>query len=338
MPVTATPLTAQQDPCCGVPAVPVPPTLVPSNCIGQEIISAPVSRVRGRPVLTRMRAVTIPGGKAATIRWQFHDPQGLPVDIRSCVCESSSSSASGDSAACPWQIKLRIQEHLSLGKRSTPTVTLTGTTTDTDAAEGFVNFEVPASVFKLPAVYFAEAALADGEDADATVLFSNIFYLYVGRGGWSGSRPQGSLGPPSIGEVRLRLRDSGGEENYLLDTLKFDDAEIAMVASRCVEEWNETPPNVKRYTTKTFPFRYHWMEGMAAHLFQMAAEQFRANNLKYSAGGVAVDDQDKEGNYERAAQACQEKWQMFVRRKKAEINLGMVNGSVGSAYSRWYGR
>jgi hypothetical protein len=64
----------------------------------------------------------------------------------------------------------------------------------------------------------------------------------------------------------------------------------------------------------------------------MAAEQYRRNQLNYSAAGVALDDQNKEANYERAGQMRWQAYREWVRVKKAEINLEGAYGEVGSTY------
>jgi hypothetical protein len=137
----------------------------------------------------------------------------------------------------------------------------------------------------------------------------------------------------SIAEIRLHLRDSAPGESYLLENLMFDDAEIALAIARPVMYWNEVPPPLGRnYSTQNFPFRYHWLEGICANLFMMVAEQFRRNQLSYQAGGIAVDDQNKEGSYERAGQTRWQAYREWVRATKASINLESCYGEVGSNY------
>ena len=64
----------------------------------------------------------------------------------------------------------------------------------------------------------------------------------------------------------------------------------------------------------------------------MVAEQYRRNQLTYSAAGLAVDDQNKEGSYERAGQTRWLAYRDWVRAKKAEINLEGAYGEIGSTY------
>jgi hypothetical protein len=64
----------------------------------------------------------------------------------------------------------------------------------------------------------------------------------------------------------------------------------------------------------------------------MVAEQYRRNQLNYSAAGLSVDDQNKEGSYEQAGQIRWQAYREWVRSKKAEINLESGYGEIGSTY------
>jgi hypothetical protein len=66
----------------------------------------------------------------------------------------------------------------------------------------------------------------------------------------------------------------------------------------------------------------------------IAAEQNRANNLQYTAGGTAVNDQNKEVPYESAADRRLQEWRSFVMRKKASINIQAGFGGIGG-YTAW---
>ncbi|NDE18636.1 hypothetical protein EBZ80_27410, partial [bacterium] len=83
MVVIATPAEHPIVPCCngntsGQQITPVP-------CIGQNVISAPVSSINGQPLLTRMRSITLTQGQCATIEWVMHDRDGKPVNLSACI-------------------------------------------------------------------------------------------------------------------------------------------------------------------------------------------------------------------------------------------------------------
>jgi hypothetical protein len=318
MSITATPAAAEPTtPCCDKPLTEVAPT--PVNCDAQLLRAPTTPTVNRRKILQRMQSVKVRVGQPATITWQFRDDTGAPVSLVSCGFTDSSLSASvGDVERV---LVLRIREALSAS------CTREVVASTVDAETGIVTFELPREAVADAGIYLAEAAVVDvGTNTD--VIFSNVFYLNVERGAALDS----VRGAPTIAEIRLHLRDSSGDENFLLDSVAFDDAEIAASIMRPVQYWNEVPPDIKRYTTHTFPFRFHWLEAIAGNLFLMAEESFRRNHLEYQAGGIAVNDQNKEQNYAAAAQRRLQAWRDFVRAKKAAMNLEGCFGSVGSDY------
>jgi hypothetical protein len=343
MTITGTPTGFPQPLCCD-PVDRPPLTSVP--CKGANILSAPVSTVNGKPVLRRMRAVSCQAGQQIVIDWNLHDQTGNPVNLSDCVdpSELPSGSISKSEASFPdvssissewWDakfaVRFRFRDVIGMGSGTWwPTPDYTAKIVDPKT--GQVHIEVTNKHTVFPGVYFAEIGLVGIEaSGNEVLLFSNIFYLIVNRGLW-GHTVGHPGGPPSIAEIRLHLRDSDASENYLLDNLKFDDAEIALAIQRPIEEWNETPPDVKRFTTRSFPYRFHWLEAICGNLFLMVGEQFRANHLRYSAAGVSIDDQDKEPNYEKAAATRLQKWREFMMRQKVSMNLSACHSSLGSPY------
>lgn len=356
MPVLATPTAAQTGGCTDTPVLPGArnPDPLPVACRNQHIIvpRTPTEAVTGKPILTRTFAVEIKGQQAATIQYVMRDRNGVPVDLRSCLCQngssesleylgdpitsSISSNSLGPAEDCPCNYKLvfRLCEYLSGGHGKEFPVR------GVDLQHGVVAVDVAPEDTTLPGVYFGEFALiecdlnlADNSTGDSTVVFSNRIYVIIGRNLWNNRMHCGQpAGPPSIAEVRLHLRDTEASESYLLDNVAFSDEEIAMATYLPVQYWNEIPPPIGIHTTTSFPYRYHWLMAISGYLFLTVAEQQRRNNLQYSAGGVAINDQNREPNYEQAAKTRLDEWRSFVMRKKAEINLGLAFGHVGSQY------
>lgn len=306
------------------PNVAATPVLTPISCAGQNVISAPVSKTNGLPVLTRMRAINISQGQCTTINWEMHDKDGNPVDLTPCGFADNANPEG-------FKVVLRLKEHLSLGNSRTPAQV---DATVVDADKGVVQATLGTNLVGLPGVYFADMALISvpAEEANQPcVIFSNTFYVIINRSTFGPTDKPG--GPPSMAEIRLHLRDSSPNESYLLEHLMFDDAEIALAITRPVQFWNEVPPPIDNiYSTQTFPFRYHWLEGICANLFLMVAEQFRRNQLDYSAAGISLNDQNKEANYERAGQMRWQAYRDWVRATKASINLEGCYGQVTSNY------
>ena len=108
MVVIATPNAPLPEPCCDIETgAATPPVAVPFA--GQSVISAPVSAVNGRPILSRMRAVSLTQGQTTTIEWQLHDKDGAPVDLTPLGFTDNSTSSG------PFQIVMRIKEQVALG-------------------------------------------------------------------------------------------------------------------------------------------------------------------------------------------------------------------------------
>lgn len=321
MAVIATPTAHPLVQCCDMPSAKV--DLVPVPCAGQNVISAPITHVNAQPNLSKMRAVSLSQGQCAEIEWQMHDKDGAPVNLSGCFAESTPENM--------FKVVLRLKEQIALGN-SRPVFSIDAIVVD--AATGKVKVPLTEGMVRLPGVYYGELALinvlAENENKPC-VIFSNTFYVIINRSTFS---PETSIGgPPSVAEIRLHLRDSSPAESFLIDNIMFDDAEIALAIARPIQYWNEIPPPLDLiYTTQSFPFRYHWLEGICANLFLMVAEQFRRNQLSYNAAGVAVDDQNKEASYERAGQTRWQAYREWVRATKASINLESCYGEVSSNY------
>jgi|GEM_PF-2813899 len=337
MPVTATPAVASSGGCTDNPVLPGAkvPAPLPVSCMNQHIVCArtPTEPVKGTPVLSRTHAIQITGEKKTSIDWVMRDVNGQVVDLRDCLCDdeggslSASSSESDSDCACTYDLTFRMGEYLKGGGCEFAVEVI-------DAATGHVRVNLEAKDTGAPGVYFGEFAIVEcngDPDTEDPVIFSNNMYIIIGRNLWS-TRMVGSFGPPSISEIRLHLRDTEPSESFLLDNLAFSDEEIAQAIYLPIQYWNEIPPPVTTYTTTNFPHRYHWLMAISGYLFMTVAEQQRRNNLQYAASGVQVNDQNREANYQAAAQRRLDEWRSFVRFKKVEINTELGFGGIGSPY------
>jgi hypothetical protein len=259
------------------------------------------------PAPEKLRSITIRDGQSPTIQWTMCDDHGCPVDL---------TTATGAITAT-----LNIQESL----QGSADPVYPGTVVD--AAAGLVAATINPDDFTGPGIYYAEFAVSDQTGA---ILFSNRFYLVIERSLFK-NRP--ALGPPGLAMIRLQLRDSSPAECRLIDTVWFDDAEIAAAIERVVDYWNDSlPPLDVTYSTQNFPFRYWWVEGTIAILFRMAAEYYRKNHLPYQAGGLAIDDFNKAQEYEQAAQLRWQQFTQWAQSRKMAMNLDQCYGRVGSPY------
>lgn len=325
MVVIATPNAPPNTPCCDINEQP-PASLPAVSAAGQNIVSAPVSTVNGQPVIGRMRAIPINQGQCAKLEWQLHDKDGNPVDLTPAGFSEETPPNN------PYAVVMRIKEQIALGENIKPLELVADVV---DAAKGKVEVQLTPALVKYAGIYYAEVALTTVPPNDTVkpcVIFSNTFSLIISRSTFNNDQVGG---PPSIAEIRLHLRDSSPTESFLLDRVMFDDAEIALAITRPIQYWNEVPPPIGSYTTQSFPFRYHWLEGICANLFFMVAEQYRRNQLSYSAAGINIDDQNKEANYEQAGQQRWQAYRDWVRLQKASINLEGGYGEVGSQYGSY---
>ena len=138
-----------------------------------------------------------------------------------------------------------------------------------------------------------------------------------------------------IAEIRMTLRDTDPEGNFLLEELNFTRSEIALCIRRCIDYWNETLPPVTVYKPTNFPWRYHLSKGVAALLHQMAANHKMRNDLPYKAGGVTVQDTIKFTQYLDFYKLYWGEWIQWVKDKKYQINISGGLLMLGSGYGRW---
>lgn len=328
MPVVATPLStvisAAQCPSenGNLGGVNCRPTVSLSTCLNQRVVVAntPVDSATGVVVPGRIRTIKFNGGTDKDIQWQMLDSSGNVVDMTECNCMAVELPD-----VCPYSFKLLLSEYFACS----PTVAVDASLPDPDT--GLITATLPAAATQLAGMYFAEMVMYDASGGEPVPVFSNHFYIVINRDLLQRNFHTLS-GPPTVAEIRLHLRDSGSAESYLLDNFRFSDEEIAACIYLPVQYWNEIPPPVAYFDTNTFPYRYHWLLAITGHLMGIVAEQQRANNLQYSAGGVTVNDQSKEANYTQESVRRLEEYKKFVQRKKIEINMSMCFGSFGSSY------
>jgi hypothetical protein len=145
---------------------------------------------------------------------------------------------------------------------------------------------------------------------------------------------QSHLGPLTIFEVRMSMRDLAPESNFLLDSVEFSNEEIAWAIRRPIDYWNEQPPPVAPFTAANFPYRYNWLNAASAELLIMAATWMRRNDLDYSAAGLQVMDTKKWPDYMKIGMERRGAFQKWVTEKKVSINLENAYGTLtGYSYA-----
>jgi hypothetical protein len=220
--------------------------------------------------------------------------------------------------------------------RAVPSMVSTSKVIETDCAftaNGVVTLTLtPDDVNYNNGVWYAEFLCYSGDD-----LFQNYRAYLCIRKGTTGS----THGPHTITamDVRLALMDTSAEANQLLDDLEFSDMMIYNAVERCIDEWNETPPELARkFDATSFPYREHLIKGAVGYLMQAIAYRYTRNRMQYSASGLSLDSSDKGPQYIQLAQMARQEWKNFIAAKKTELNMGECFGTVELPYfgNGWY--
>lgn len=282
----------------------------------------------GCPVLTKTRVLPVNKGVCSTIQWEIRDRTGAPVDISSYVeCEEGEDSSEGEVCG---QVIFRFGD--ILGETST-IYQIVGEVVD--AESGLVQVTLSEALTALPGIFQMEVGVTTQSDDDPEsyiLVLTDKGMLSVERGLFGDiSSPGGYIGPPTINEIRLTLRDTV-VENQLIDSLEFDDAELIFALTRPLRYWNETPPPVATFNATNFPFHEMWLRATVAQLLKTAAYWYERNRLAASHGGISVDDMNKGNPYVQLSTLLQREWEDFVITRKVQINAGLAFGTVGSTY------
>jgi len=217
-----------------------------------------------------------------------------------------------------------------------------------DAEEGTAAFSIPCSSLTRAGLFLGELVLfipdpesgssSSVEDTTSTrfcatdVRYRLPCYVEVIPNLANNTYWASCSGPLTIAEIRLAIRDKCVEDNFLLDNVEFSDTEIAWAIRRPVEYWNEQPPPLRPcYTPANFPYRYNWTVGVIGELLRIAGPHYERNRLRYSAGGLSVDDKDKANFYTNLGDRYIQEYREWVQQKKYSINVGNAFGSTDIA-------
>lgn len=156
-------------------------------------------------------------------------------------------------------------------------------------------------------------------------------YVYVDLG--MNELTDVSNDPVSISDVRMALMDYSPEANTLLEELEFSDLQIINAMKRPVREWNETPPDVFRYTFSNFPYHEAWLKATCAYLLESAAHRYNRNTIPHNASGLTLDPNNKGALYMNMAATLKAEWKAWISAKKTELNMASCWGTTAlSAY------
>lgn len=215
------------------------------DCHDQLVLRPSVTRVDGRPILTKTAAVATAQGMAPVIEMILRDGEGRPINFSTCGFDSASSSSS---ASISGVVKLRAREILS-NPSTAPLIDVEGIFTN--SASGVVRAKIPVEATNLNGILEGNWGVFSHS---GELIHSTNFYILIERSQFNTSGVNGLRGLPAVREIRVYLRDSSPEDNPLLNTLEFDLAEICEVMVQCVQHWNTSQPKINRFfNTTNFP-------------------------------------------------------------------------------------
>jgi hypothetical protein len=296
------------------------------ECSDQLVLRPSITRVDGRPILSKTQALVTSQGMSPVIEMTLRDLEGRPINFESCGFESYSSSSS--SSALQGKVLLKAKEVFDTNS-TTPVVDIEGLFVN--AAAGVVRAKIPVASTELNGIFQGNWGVMS---ASNELIHSSQFYLVVEKSQFSASGSDNGSGLPSINEVRLYLKDSSPEDNPLLNTLEFDLPEICEAMILCVQHWNTMQPRVRvTFSTKNFPRPSVMLNGIMGELYLSAAKHYRRNQLNYTAGGLAIDDKNKSQEYEAVGDRMLQDYLKWVKMTKIQINKEAWDGSFGSTYS-----
>ena len=303
--------------------VPVIFNSLPSGIDGHRVFVVGDDMHAGCPVLSKTRVVIVPRGIQAIIRWQFRDSDGNGININDLVFDAVSGNTT-TTLPPAGQVIFRFANAFPCTAENAVVHQIVGD--GYNVGEGWVQVEISQKLSDSPGIWQFEIAITDKDGVPNRI---DRGLLSIEHGLFPTVASTKHIGPPTINEIRIHLRDTSFE-NDLLGDVEFDDAEIIACIVRPIEQWNETSPDVAYFTADTFPFRHHWLDAISARLLRIAAHWYRRNNFQSTQGGISIADRAKEREYMAAAKELENEWKEFILRKKLEINLNAAAGIIGS--------
>lgn len=297
-----------------------------------EVVEAGIHRIDDCPVLTRLKAYIVDQGVVCSLKHRFRDRQGNPIDLSQYLPVPASQSDSESEVDPGGSVILRIRDWMGVGINSNSTIyEIVGEAVD--PVDGIVKADLEAVCVKEAGIYELTWAVKNA-DGDFVVANSGIMSVERNLLTRETLRSKNDPGPPTINEIRMWMMDSSGSENTLLDDVEFSDEQICLALTRPIQRWNEAPPPIETYTTRNFPYRGAWASAVLGELFIMMASHYRRNRLGGAAGGLQIDDKNKEREYMAEGQRRLDEYQQWLLNKKVEVNMRKFAGMNISRYSR----
>lgn len=301
------------------------------------VVTAGIPEKDDCKILTRLKAFIVSQGVCPTIEHVFRDRAGNPVDLsRWLASETSLSLSTSTSSSTPpaGTTKVRIKEWIdgSINPVRNPIWDIYGDAVD--PVKGVLRYKLDPEVTERAGIYLLSFACLDEHGVPVAI---DQGLLSVERSLFASNMIENhkDLGPPTIQEIRMRLMDSSASENMLLNDIEFNDEQLLQALTEPIRLWNETPPPIQTYSTRTFPFRGAWLSGVLAQLHMTIANHFRRNTYRSAAGGT--NDKDKEREYMAEGTRLWAEYKAWLLNKKVEMNLKLFFGQAPSQYTSWTG-
>jgi hypothetical protein len=298
------------------------------------ILTADDSTNEGCPLLTKTRVIIATKGLCSVVEWQVRDKSGQPMDLGDWICADSDGDSEYDESELESSEPYPLcgQVIFRFADAASPSYVYQAIGWSPDPETGIVRVQLPADLVAYPGLYLMQVGISAQTSADVyTLKYIDKGILSIERSLFGSVDLGDLLGPPTLQEIRIALRDSG-LENSLLSDVEFDDTEILHALARPLRQWNETPPPIAYFDSRSFPYHEHWLKATMALLMRSAAYWYERNRLATSAGGVTVDDKNKMQTYMLMAQGLYKEWEQFIIDKKVSINVARCYGIVSSPY------
>lgn len=282
-------------------------------------------------VLQRRPGIRIDQGRFAIVEWVVRDDKGRPADLRAYIQDSDNSaseavSLDGSSLVPNGRVEARLREPFTGGTGGL--ITVAGTSYD--PANGIIRFELPAEATATNRVLMVNVGIYDSANRLVTVSDG---YLIVDRSLFSAEYSR--VGIPTVDEIKIRLRDSGVNDNFLLARIEYSLGEVAESAIQAIATWNTVGgPNAQQFTTANFDDPDMLLDGMVGYLYEVTAHNYRRNHLQYQAAGVTVDDKANYAEYDQLAKAYQDKYRLNVTNTIRRAIRSAWTGTVHSPFLR----
>jgi hypothetical protein len=299
--------------------------------MSEIVISAEDTTNEGCPIATKTRIVFGTKGVCSTLEWEIRNKAGEPVNLSEWLCADADGDGTVDDTGVePYP--LCGQVIVRFADAAMPTYIFQAIGWSPDPAAGIIRVTLPTDLVQYPGVYIMNVGISEQTDTDVFQLrLIDTGILSLERSLFGATLIQDLVGPPTIQEMRIALRDSVSE-NSLLNDVEFDDAEIVNALARPLRQWNETPPPVAYFDSRQFPFHENWLKASMSLLMRSAAYWYERNRLAASHGGITVDDKNKMQTYMLMADQLYKEWQQFIIDQKVAINIASCYGMVGSRY------